>query len=77
MEGFLSREIGGKERAWPRYVVGFEGIEEGLKKWYEKEVPGYTVKRKWETFNSHWHDDWRRTGDVVVWEFVEKDATAE
>ena len=21
----------------------------------------------WRGFNSHWHDDWRRKGDVVVW----------
>ena len=21
----------------------------------------------WRGFNTHWHDDWRRKGDVVVW----------
>lgn len=68
---FLREEVGGKERPWPRYVVGFEGIEGSLKEYYEEAMPGYRVKRKWEAFNSHWHDDWRRRGKVVVWEFLE------
>lgn len=72
MASFLKREVGTRERPWPRYVVGFEGIEAPLREWYEREMGGWTTKRKWEGFNTHWHDDWRRKGKVVVWEFVEK-----
>ena len=52
-------------------MVGFQGIEEVLKRYYEREMQGFVVKEKWRTFNSHWHDDERRSGDVVVWEFVD------
>lgn len=71
--GFLRTEVNDREqlREWPRYVVGFEGIGPALKEYYEEEMRGWTVREKWRGFNSHWHDDWRRRGDVVVWEFVE------
>ncbi|KAK0109629.1 glycosylphosphatidylinositol anchor biosynthesis [Cadophora gregata] len=68
---FLKEEINTKDRPWPRYIVGFEGIEKDLKTFYEGEMKGFMVKERWRTRNSHWHDDWRRTGDVVVWEFVD------
>jgi phosphatidylinositol glycan class B len=42
-----------------------------LKRYYEREMQGFVVKERWRTFNSHWHDDERRNGDVVVWEFVD------
>jgi phosphatidylinositol glycan class B len=70
---FLEEEIGGRERPWPRFVVGFEGIESVLRRYYEEAMKGWTVRRRWEGFNSHWHDDARRVGNVVVWEFVEKE----
>jgi phosphatidylinositol glycan class B len=82
---FLSKEIGQKGREWPRYVVGFEGIgwwlaeffmqepfrEEG--KWGEDGGMGVEkmeLREVWRGFNSHWHDDWRRKGHVIVWEVV-------
>ncbi|KAE8452483.1 hypothetical protein EG329_000385 [Mollisiaceae sp. DMI_Dod_QoI] len=68
---FLKEEVGTKERPWPRYVVGFEGIEGILKEYYEGTMKGHKVQERWRTFNSHWHDDSRRKGDVVVWEFVD------
>lgn len=68
---FLSEEVNNKEKPWPRYVVGFEGIEDVLKSYYENEMKGFVVKEKWRARNSHWHDDQRRQGDVVVWEFVD------
>ncbi|RDW68421.1 hypothetical protein BP5796_09078 [Coleophoma crateriformis] len=68
---FLTEEVGGRDKPWPRYVVGFEGIGADLKEWYENAVPGFKVKERWRTSNSHWHDDPRRVGDVVVWEFVD------
>lgn len=69
--GFLHREINTKERPWPQYVVGFEGIEPHLKQYYGEVMPGWEVQERWRGFNSHWHDDERRKGDVVVWKFVD------
>jgi GPI mannosyltransferase 3 len=52
-----------RPRVWPERVVFFEQlvpvIEEILK------MKGY--QQCWRGFNSHWHDDWRRKGDVLVW----------
>lgn len=68
---FLKEEVNTRERPWPKYAVGFEGIEGWLREYYEGEMKGFKVREKWRTGNSAWHDDWRRKGDVVVWEFVE------
>ena len=70
---FLREEINTRERPWPRYIVGFEGIAGWLREYYESEagMPGFQVMERWRGRNSHWHDDWRRKGDVVVWEFVD------
>jgi phosphatidylinositol glycan class B len=69
---FLREEINTKEKPWPRYIVGFEGIQDVLKEYYEAEMgEGFVVKERWRTKNSHWHDDERRTGDVLVWEFLD------
>jgi phosphatidylinositol glycan class B len=70
-KGFLEREVNTRERPWPRYIVGFEGIGEVLKEYYEETMKGFRVREKWRGVNSHWHDDPRRKGDVVVWEFVD------
>jgi phosphatidylinositol glycan class B len=69
--GFLKNRVNTKQRPWPRYIVGFQGIETDLKEYYKEAMPGWKVQEKWRGFNSHWHDDSRRTGDVVVWEFVD------
>ncbi|RFU34628.1 hypothetical protein B7463_g1709, partial [Scytalidium lignicola] len=68
---FLSEEIGGREKPWPRYIVGFEGIEAPLREWYEEEFKGFKIRERWSGFNTHFHDDARRRGRVVVWEFVD------
>jgi phosphatidylinositol glycan class B len=69
---FLQVEVNTKKRPWPRFVVGFEGIEAPLKEYYAtQKMKGFEVRRKWEGFNSHWHDDQRRQGNVVIWEFVD------
>lgn len=68
---FLKEEVGTKDRPWPRYVVGFQGIEGVLKEYYESQMKRRKVQERWRSSNSHWHDDWRRQGDVVVWEFVD------
>lgn len=68
---FLSEEVGGRERPWPRFVVGFEGVEGVLREWYEGSVKGWKMRERWRGGNSDWIDDERRRGDVVVWEFVD------
>lgn len=69
---FLKEEVGGKERPWPRYVVGFQGIEDILRQYWEGEWGSGGMREKWRGKNSHWHDDERRKGDVIVWEFGEE-----
>ncbi|KAL6707916.1 glycosylphosphatidylinositol anchor biosynthesis [Coniothyrium glycines] len=50
-------------REWPQNLVFFAQLEDTL-----KEVLGKSRYREcWRGFNSHFHDDWRRVGDVVVW----------
>jgi phosphatidylinositol glycan class B len=34
-------------------------------------MQGCKLRERWRGGNSHWHDHWRRKGDVVVWEFVD------
>lgn len=53
-----------KRRAWPKYLVFFEQLEPTMKA-VLRENGRY--KECWRGFNTHWHDDWRRKGDVVVW----------
>ncbi|OQE46796.1 hypothetical protein PENCOP_c001G01755 [Penicillium coprophilum] len=60
------------QHEWPDYLIFFAELEPTL----------YTLLRGshygecWRTFNTHWHDDWRRRGDIVVWclDTVEQDA---
>ena len=53
----------GERRPWPEYLVFFEQLLPAL----EEKLEGSEYKECWREFNSHWHDDWRRKGDVVVW----------
>ncbi|KAL2822114.1 Alg9-like mannosyltransferase family-domain-containing protein [Aspergillus granulosus] len=48
---------------WPDYLIFFAQLEPTLKKL----LPGAAYGECWRTFNTAWHDDWRRHGDVVVW----------
>lgn len=68
---FLRTEMNTTERQWPRYLVGFEGIESNLLDYCGVEMPGLTLRERWRGFNSHWHDDSRRKGSVVVWDFID------
>jgi len=52
-----------ERRVWPQYVVFFEQLEPVI----EEALCGTGYRECWRTFNTHWHDDWRRQGDVVVW----------
>jgi phosphatidylinositol glycan class B len=70
---FLKTEMNTEERPWPRYIAGFAGIEPILQEYCQKELKGSEMRVKWRGKNSDWHDDSRRVGDVIVWEFVRKD----
>ncbi|RMZ87981.1 hypothetical protein DV736_g4802, partial [Chaetothyriales sp. CBS 134916] len=50
-------------RPWPQYLVFFKQLEPEMT--HSLHGSGYT--ECWRGFNSHWHDDWRRQGDVIVW----------
>ena len=50
-------------RAWPQNLVFFAALGGEL-----RDVLAETRYREcWRGFNSHFHDDARRVGDVVVW----------
>ncbi|KAL2870369.1 putative glycosylphosphatidylinositol-alpha 1,2 mannosyltransferase [Aspergillus lucknowensis] len=48
---------------WPDYLIFFAQLEPTLKTL----LRGSSYGECWRTFNTAWHDDWRRYGDVVVW----------
>jgi phosphatidylinositol glycan class B len=55
------RSVG--RRAWPHNLVFFAQLEPELKE-YLKDT---RYRECWRGFNSHFHDDRRRVGDVIVW----------
>ncbi|TKA24746.1 hypothetical protein B0A50_05734 [Salinomyces thailandicus] len=62
-ETYKPRDKQGELRAWPEYLVFFEQLLPTL-----EEILGRTRYREcWRGFNTHWHDDWRRKGDVMMW----------
>lgn len=50
-------------RPWPDYLIFFAQLEQTLSA-HVRSAPYAECHR---TFNTAWHDDWRRQGDVVVW----------
>ena len=50
-------------RQWPQNLVFFESLEGTLKDYLQNT----RYKECWRGFNSHFHDDHRRVGDVIVW----------
>ncbi|KAG9593480.1 glycosyltransferase family 22 protein, partial [Aureobasidium melanogenum] len=48
---------------WPEYLVFFEQLEPTM----TERLAKTEYRQCWRGFNTHWHDDWRRQGDVVVW----------
>jgi phosphatidylinositol glycan class B len=55
---------------WPEYLVFFEQLKPTMTKF----LANTPYRQDWQGFNTHWHDDGRRQGDVVVWrlEGIEK-----
>ncbi|KAI6800842.1 glycosyltransferase family 22 protein [Hortaea werneckii] len=58
-ETFEDKEL----RKWPEYLVFFDQLVPTL----EHYLAGTQYTECWRGFNTHWHDDTRRYGDVVVW----------
>jgi phosphatidylinositol glycan class B len=50
-------------REWPQNLVFFGQLGATLREY----LGGTRYRECWRGFNSHWHDDVRRVGDVVVW----------
>ncbi|KAF2209071.1 glycosyltransferase family 22 protein [Cercospora zeae-maydis SCOH1-5] len=50
-------------RKWPHYFVAFAQLQPTMSQVLE----GSRYKECKRFFNTHWHDDGRRKGDVVVW----------
>lgn len=59
---WMGREMGREGREWPMYLVFFEALQGVV-----KDLAAERYEECWRGWNSHWHDDWRRKGDVVVW----------
>jgi phosphatidylinositol glycan class B len=59
----IDGRVTGKRRSWPQHLVFFQQLEPQMKV-YLKSAP---YRECWRGFNTDWHDDWRRQGDVVVW----------
>ncbi|KAF4768469.1 hypothetical protein HAV15_002183 [Penicillium sp. str.  len=57
---------------WPDYLIFFAQLEPTL----HPLLRSSHYDECWRTFNTHWHDDSRRRGDIVVWclDTVEQDA---
>jgi phosphatidylinositol glycan class B len=52
----------GSKAPWPDQVVFFEHLEPTMKRY----LNGSDYRECWRGFNTHWHDDHRRKGDVIV-----------
>lgn len=48
---------------WPDYLIFFAQLEPTLQSLLR--ASSYT--ECWRTYNTAWHDDWRRRGDIIVW----------
>ena len=51
------------KKLWPTYLVFFEALEETIGKVLTDRHYSFC----WRGWNSYFHDDWRRRGDVLVW----------
>ena len=62
----------------PRYIVGFQGIEPWLNDFLqtpEGKALGVSLSRTWSGFNGFFNEDWRRAGQMMVWDTgIYKDA---
>lgn len=65
------RHDASKRYDWPEYLVSFAQLEDQLSAIFARAVDrgdlDLRYERDWHTFNTHWHDDRRRQGDIIVW----------
>lgn len=74
--GFLTHELwpvsGDSSAELPRYIIGFEGIEDALKEYFGPEGPGadkgVVLKQTWSAWNGLFTDDDRKAGAIRVWD---------
>jgi phosphatidylinositol glycan class B len=77
LQQHMSHDLGDSERrpgdnaistrkTWPEYLVFFEQLTRDIDV-ASKHKSGKKYRECWREFNTHWHDDWRRRGDVIVW----------
>ncbi|KAI9259445.1 Alg9-like mannosyltransferase family-domain-containing protein [Phascolomyces articulosus] len=64
---FLEKEIGQPDRLWPSHLVLFENLLEMEDTKIEQLLTNDGYHECARFFNSHFHDDWRRQGDVLVY----------
>ncbi|KAK8049180.1 GPI mannosyltransferase [Apiospora phragmitis] len=72
--GFMSTELwpseGGEEI--PRYIIGFEGIEDALMEYFGSNGPGANkgvkLTKTWAQWNGLFTDDDRKAGELRVWD---------
>ncbi|KAJ5090857.1 GPI mannosyltransferase [Penicillium argentinense] len=51
------------QHPWPDYLIFFEQLEPTL----QTLLRGSSYGECWRTYNTAWHDDWRRRGDIIAW----------
>ncbi|KAJ5980296.1 GPI mannosyltransferase [Penicillium waksmanii] len=51
------------QHEWPDYLIFFQQLEPTLQPLLRTSF----YRECWRTHNTAWHDDWRRTGDVIAW----------
>lgn len=69
---WISQNMGDRfpdSRPWPQYLVFFEQLEPIVSPLISGDYPDY--EEVWRGFNTHWHDDSRRKGDVLMWRRVD------
>jgi phosphatidylinositol glycan class B len=72
---FLARDMWPHDRPgenMARFIVGFEGIETPLRKYFDSDGPGarhrIKLKEVWSVWNGLFADDERKSGRLVVWD---------
>ncbi|KKA30771.1 hypothetical protein TD95_004653 [Thielaviopsis punctulata] len=70
---FLATEIWPKDTAWilPRYIAGFDGVDQHVMNFMHAAEGSHVnmqLTEVWRGQNGLFNEDWRRRGDVVVWE---------
>lgn len=63
-DAFIQHHMAAPGSRWPDYLVFFAQLEPTLR---QAAVPTAGYVEAFRTWNTAWHDDWRRAGDLVVW----------